>query len=46
MRCSALNLVDSVTVLEDDCMVTFKPVALLTQAIAELIQNGNYQFLI
>ena len=25
-----------VTVLEDNCMVTFKPVALLTQAIAQL----------
>ena len=23
-------------------MVTFKPVALLTQAIAELVQNGDY----
>ena len=32
--------------VEDDCMVTFKPVALLTQAIAELIQNGDYRFLI
>ena len=45
MKCKALN-VDSGDSLEDDCMVTFKPIALLTQAIAELVQNGDYLFLI
>ena len=32
MRCSVLNLVLQVTVLEDDCVVSFKRVAILTQA--------------
>ena len=45
MKCQALN-VDSGDSLEDDCMVTFKPIALLTQAIAEMAQNGDYLFLI
>ena len=43
MRCSALI---QEIVLEDDCIVTFKPVALFTQAIAELVQNGDYLFFI
>ena len=46
MRCSAPNHVDRVIVLEDDCIVNFKPVALLTQAIAKLLQYGDFLFLI
>ena len=47
MRYSVLGLMlIQVTVLEDDCVVSFKPVAILTQAIAELVQNGDYLFLI
>ena len=47
VRYSVLGLMlIQVTVLEDDCVVSFKPVAILTQAIAELVQNGDYLFLI
>ena len=38
------TLLIQVIVIEDDCIVTFKPVALFTQAIAELVQNGDYPF--
>ena len=33
-------------VIEDKCIVTIKPVALFSQAIAELVQNGDYLFFI
>ena len=47
MRCSALNLlIQVIVIIEHDCIVTFKPVALFTQAIAELVQNGDYPFFI